>query len=95
MPYKQYDIDDTSVQMVIVMKLNQLKREELPALTYEQLEEYLMQCLWEKRAPSSLNEAANQILHVSGSDIINYLSKMTVIEGAKARIEDFEDIIGG
>lgn len=95
MSFKMFDIDDTSVQMVMVMKLNQLKREDLPALSYEQLEEYIMSSLWNKRTPTSLNKAANDILHISSSDIVRFLSKKAVIEGASARIEDFEDIIGG
>ncbi len=95
MSYKIYDIDNTSVQMVMVIKLNQLKKNGLPALTYAQFEEYIMSNIWNERVPTSLNEATNHIMHITTSDIINYLSKQAVIEGANAHIEDFKDIIGG
>lgn len=95
MPYKQFDIDDISVQMVMVMKLNRLRRNDLPGLTYAQLEEYLMKKLWNERAPSSLNDATNQIFKITADDIVNYSSEVTVKEGIFSKIEDFKDIIGG
>ena len=74
-----FDINHTLVQLTMVIKLQQLKRNSL----------------WKKNPPGSLHDAANAILSVPADDIVRFLSSRAVIEGAHQSIEDFSDIIGG
>ena len=89
------DVHNTLVQLTMVLKLQQLQRSSLPALRYENLEDFLMEDLWKNKFPYSLHEAADDILNVTDSQIVRYLSKRAVIDGAKMNLEDFKDVIGG
>jgi len=90
-----YDTDNTLVQLTMVLKMQNLQRGQLPSLSYENLEDFLNQCLWKRGCPSSLHEAADQILHINAAQIVRFLSKKAIIDGAHADLEDFSDIIGG
>ncbi len=90
-----FDVHNTLVQLTMVLKLQQLQRSSLPALRYENLEDFLMEDLWKNKFPYSLHEAADDILNVTDSQIVRYLSKRAVIDGAKMNLEDFKDVIGG
>ena len=90
-----FDINNIDVQMVMVLKLQQLQRDELPTLTYEQLERYLMESLWVYRKPMALHEACQDVLHINASDVVVFLTKNAIIDGAKMDLSDFEDLIGG
>ena len=54
-----------------------------------------MESLWKKALPGSLHQAADEILSVSASDIVRFLSMRAVRDGARSNLEDFSDVIGG
>ena len=95
MAAERFNIDDTQVQMVMVIKLRQLQREYLPALSYRNLEQYLSEELWKDGAPSSLHEAADDVMRVTANDIVRYLARRAEIEGRTQKLSDFLDVIGG
>ena len=78
-----FDVNNTFVQMTMVLKLQQLQRNEMPSLQYENLEDFLAEDLWKDETPYSLHEAADQILNVSASQIVRFLSRKAVTEGQK------------
>ncbi len=90
-----YDIHNTAVQLIMVIKMQQLIREELPSLTYANLEDYLDQDLWQNELPHTLNQACDQIMHVNADDIVRYLSREAIYTGKKENLSDFTDVIGG
>lgn len=90
-----FDVNNTMVQLTMVLKLQQLKSSELPSLHYENLEDFLKESLWKKGAPDSIHQAADEILSVTAADIVRFLSRKAVSDGAKQNLEDFSDIIGG
>ena len=90
-----YDVNNTLVQLTMVLKLQQLKRDELPSLSYENLEDFLTEKLWAVRLPSTLHEAADDILNVQANEIVRWLSKRAIIDGSRTQLEDFSDVIGG
>ncbi|MBR3363694.1 MAG: hypothetical protein IKG53_02340 [Solobacterium sp.] len=92
---EKFDINNTLVQLTMVIKLQQLKRNGLPSLNYGNLEDYLAGSLWKKSVPLTLHDAANEILSVPADDIVRFMSSRAVIDGAHQSIEDFSDIIGG
>ncbi len=95
MKSEQFDINNTQVQMILVVKLQQLQREVLPTLTYRCLEEYVSEKLWKDKLPSSLHDAADQILRVTADDIVHYMSRKALFEGRRGKLSDFADVIGG
>jgi hypothetical protein len=95
MSLSSFDINNPQVQMIMTLKLQKLKSEELPTLCYENLADYLDQNLWIDHQPSSLHEAANDILHVTTGDIVQFMEVKAVKDGAKAKLEDFSDMLGG
>ena len=91
----QYDVNNTQVQMCMVIKLQQLQQEGLAMLTYANLEDYLQFHLWEKKQPDGLAQAADQILRLSASDIVRYLSVQALQEASSKKLSDFSDLLGG
>lgn len=81
--------------MVMVIRLQTLRRESGADLTYRNIEEYVNEVLWKDQTPATLNEAADEILHITGSDIVRFLSKKAVSESGKEKLSDFSDLIGG
>lgn len=90
-----FDTKNTAVQMILVLKLQKLQRQSLPSLTYENLVAFIEEGLWKDNAPDSLHEAAKEILAIEPSQIVRYLSKQAILDGAKSKISDFSDVIGG
>ncbi len=95
MQQETFDINNTLVQLTLVLKLQQLKREKIPSLNYGNLEDYLAYNLWKKKNPGSLHAAADAIMAIEADDVIRFLSKRAVIDGANQQLDDFTDIIGG
>lgn len=94
MPAERYTTDHPLVQMVMVLKLQELQQNELPSLHYDDLEDYLNDIIWKNRIPLYLSTAAEDILHVNATDIVRYLSA----EAGKVtagKPDDFSDLLGG
>ncbi len=87
--------NNQQLRLTMALKLGQLQREGLSQLSLKQVEETLLKWKWRKRQPSSLSEAVNDVLSLSGEEIVAFLSKQAIIEGQKCSISEFEDIIGG
>ncbi|HAE17208.1 MAG: hypothetical protein IKF00_13120 [Solobacterium sp.] len=91
---ERFNVNHIQVQMAMVIKLQSLQRDGLPALTYRNLEEYICRNLWADKTPRSLHVAVNDVLSVKAEDIVRFLAK----EAAAARgssLEEFSDVIGG
>ena len=43
-----FDTENTMIQLVMVLKLTELRCDQLPSLQYENLEDYLRQYLWKR-----------------------------------------------
>lgn len=91
----QFDVDNTEVQMIMVIKLQQLKRESLNSLTYQSLESYLSEDLFRKNPPRSLHEAAAEIISVRADDLVKFLARKALEDGKRQSLSDFSDLIGG
>lgn len=90
-----FDVNNTYIQLVMVLKMQQLKKSDIPTLRYENLEDYLSDSLWKKDCPRSLHSAINQILSVKAQDIVRYLAKEAIVQSKTKNISEFADLIGG
>ena len=55
MSSEKFDTLNTLIQLTMVLKLQQLKRNGLPSLRYSNLEEYINEKLWVNQLPQSLH----------------------------------------
>lgn len=95
MSFEVFDSNNTAVQMIIVLKLQKLQRDSIPSLTYQNLVSFLENGIWKDDKPNSLHLAANDVLSIEPAHIIRYMSKRAILDGAKSKLEDFNDVIGG
>lgn len=92
---ERFDIANTQVQMIMVIKLQQLQRESLDSLTYQSLETYLSEELFRRNPPRSLHEAAAEVISVRGEDVVRFLARKALEEGKHQSLSDYSDLFGG
>lgn len=92
---KNIDFNSSQIQLTIILKLNQLKRNSLSSLSYEHLEDALRYYKWSKKSPSSLHEAVNDILSLTVDEIVKVAAQRAILDGSKKQISDFSDLLGG
>lgn len=95
MKTERFDVNNIEVQMIMVIKLQQLKREYLDSLTYQSLELYLSEDLFRKHPPRSLHEAAAEIISVKPDDLVKFLARKALEDGKRQSLSDFSNLIGG
>lgn len=83
------------LQFVITLKCEQLKRDELKSLKNEHLEKVLIEWKWKNKKPSNLVQAVNDVLSLSASEVISFLSQQIILDSQHYLIEDFHDLLGG
>ncbi|MEG0177446.1 post-transcriptional regulator [Anaerorhabdus sp.] len=92
---QEFDVHNSQVELAIVLKLQQIQRDELPTLTYKNIEEVLYRFIWAQKPPRSLHDAVNDILSLTADKVVRYLSKMAIIDGYNKNLEEYSDLIGG
>lgn len=95
MSLTSFDTSNPQIRMIMILRMQKLKTEQIPTLCYENLENYLEQSLWKEHCPTTLHEAVDQVLRVEANDIVRFLEMKAITEGAKAKLEDFSDMLGG
>ena len=89
------DLKNKQIQLTLMLKLQQLQREQLPGLNYKNLEDVMLKLVWKQNRPKTLHEAVNDILSLSADQIVRFLSKQAIIEGYHQELSEFSDLIGG
>ena len=94
MESERFDVNNIQVQMLMVIKLQQLQRDYLPALTYRNLEDYISRRLWRTKIPRTLHVAAGDVLSITAEDIVRFLA-LDYAKQSGNSLEEFSDLIGG
>ena len=89
------DLKNKQIQLTLMLKLQQLQREQLPGLNYKNLDDVMQKLVWKRNQPKTLHEAVNDILSLSADQIVRFLSKQAFIEGYHQELSEFSDLIGG
>lgn len=63
-----------NIKFLITNKLFALRRNNLPTLTYRQVEETLYSTKWEKSVPEHLCDIARDIESLSVEEVVNFLT---------------------
>ena len=64
MSQSTFDVNHRLVELTMVLKLQKLQKEDLPTLTYVNLEDYLNH-LWRNKSPRTLNQAVDVVWNVA------------------------------
>ena len=88
-----FDTENTMIQLVMDLKLTELRCDQLPSLQYENLEDYLRQYLWKREVPSQLNQAVDAVLSVTANDIVRFMATKSVINSRHETLSDYADLI--
>lgn len=88
-----FDIDNTYVQVLMVVHLQELNRTGQASLSYSDLEDYLAERVWRRGAPLSLHQAADDILKIRVEDIVRFLAGKAAT--ASGSLADLADMLGG
>lgn len=95
MPREDWNVENKSIQTLMVVRMQDIQRNDLPTLEYDDLEAYLKKLLWKRNSPKTLSQAASDILNVKADDLVRFMSTQAVKDGASGNLSDFMDILGG
>jgi len=84
--------DNSQIRIVLLLKLNQLKREELPTLSYQNLVDYLFSVRWRNAIPETLNDITTDIMAIKAEEVVSYLSVQAIVDSKKHSLSDFDDL---
>lgn len=83
------------VRMMIFLKINQLRREQLDSLTYTHIVNVLFYIIWDRKLPKTIHEAVNDIMKLEAKDVVTALHTLAMIEGSKMSLDKIDSILGG
>lgn len=83
------------IQLAMMLKVQQLKREDLPTLTVRHLKQTLNQLVWKHKQPTNIHNAINDIMNLDVATIVSFLSINAIQEGSKMNMEDIKDMMEG
>ena len=88
-------LQNSDIQIAIVIKTQELQRTVNPNIGYDQIVEMLINNVWKKKQPFTLHNAVNDILSISADKLVQHLSVKARKDGYRQSISDFYDVIGG
>lgn len=83
------------IKMMIFLKINQLKREQLDSLTYTHIVNVLFYIIWDRKLPNTIHEAVDDIMKLEAKDVVTALHTLAMIEGSKMSLDKIDSILGG
>ena len=83
------------VKLAMLLKINQLKRDNLSSLTYSHILKVLFHCIWNRKEPTSIHEAVNDIMKLNANDVVISLHTLAMIEGSTMGVEKIDEFLGG
>lgn len=84
---------DPNIQLIIYLKLHELKREKLPSLRYSHIVDYLRLLKWRKKGPVSFNQATNDIMSIQADQVVSFLANQAIIEASRQHLDDYNDLM--
>ncbi len=93
MPREDWNVENKSIQTLMVVRMQDIQRNDLPTLEYDDLEAYLKKLLWKRNSPKTLSQAARDILNVKADDLVRFMSTQAVKDGASGNLSDFTFLV--
>ncbi len=78
------------VRFLIETKVRKLQREQFSSVTYQQVEETLMNVKWQGEIPAHLNKVAADIAALSIQEVVDYITR----DEARANL-NFDSFVEG
>ena len=83
------------ITYALMIKLNMLKRNDLPHLSFKELYSAILYGKWKHDIPVHANEAVRDIMGIPAEEIVTILARMAIVEGGKTSIDDYLELLGG
>ncbi|MFV0382205.1 MAG: post-transcriptional regulator [Breznakia sp.] len=87
--------DNRYIVLALHLKTNQLQREHLQSIHYQQVSNTMINFIWCGKTFISMNRAINDIVHLKIQDVVSYLANEAIIQGARMKFDNVENILKG
>lgn len=88
-------LSNKEIKLAILLKTQQLKREELGTLTPEHLYQTLTELVWKYKYPKNIHTAVNDIMSLDVATIVSFLSIDAIKKGSDMNMDDLKTILKG
>ena len=83
------------INYALMLRLNMLRREQLPQLSFKELFSAMFHGKWKNEWPVHTSEAVRDIMGTSAEEVVTLLSHLALVEGGRADINEYFDLLGG
>ena len=83
------------INYVLMLRLNMLRRELLPQISFKELQAAMFRGKWKNVLPVHTSEAVRDIMETPAEEIVTLLSHLALVEGGRTDINDYYDLLGG
>lgn len=83
------------ITYALMMRLNMLRREELPHLSFQELMYVMVKGKWKNNVPVHSSVAVHDIMETTAEEIVTILTRFALVEGGRTDISEYYDLIGG
>ncbi|MBQ7892265.1 MAG: hypothetical protein IJO78_05555 [Erysipelotrichaceae bacterium] len=83
------------ITYALMMRLNMLRRKELPHLSFQELMYVMVKGKWKSQVPVHSSVAISDIMETTAEEIVTILTRFALVEGGRMDISEFNDLLGG
>ena len=83
------------ITYALMMRLNMLRRKELPHLSFQELMYVMVKGKWKSQVPVHSSVAVSDIMETTAEEIVTILTRLALVEGGRMDISEFNDLLGG
>lgn len=83
------------ITYALMMRLNMLRRKELPHLSFQELMYAMVKGKWKSQVPAHSSVAISDIMETTAEEIVTILTRFALVEGGRMDISEFNDLLGG
>ncbi len=87
-------LENKNIRLAIFLKLQELRRTSSRSIMFENIEDILIHFIWRNNEPTHLYGAVNDILKITGEDIVEYLAMQAKMEESRSNIKEFKTLLG-
>lgn len=81
------------LKLVIYLKLEKLRRENNPNLSFEDIENTLVSFIWKEKLPLHLSVAVRDVMNLTNEKIVQFMAYQALVDGYNSKLSDYEDVI--
>lgn len=87
--------NNSEIEYALALKLNILRKEELPQLSLIDFKYALYHGKWHDQIPLHASEAVKDIFNISAEEVVITLTRLALTEGGYQGIDEYQDLLLG